>query len=291
MDSAASGSAPIAVPSAAPAVATSTSPTVAPTSEPKVTVSDLPNAPKPVIEKSQLIQTAPNAAVGVVPLGVATKPNAEDLSQKIAPIAAKSAKQDNVFSSANDLVNSLLGRNKVVSLMYNDEELSDIERAIESFKNDQAFVPGQDPKDAAAAKKKNKTEKDAQLEAENEKSYIYLASILYYSPNDWAVWINNTKITSDGNAKPNKELAVKEISRDAVKIVWSISVSKWKILSGKKSEDLAPKINAQNNVEIEFTLKQNQTFILGSGRVVEGRAVVNVAREKEVGKKEVVIKK
>ena len=66
-----------------------------------------------------------------------------------------------------------------------------------------------------------------------------------------------------------------EIYPDRAKIIWSLSVSKWKILSGKKSEDEAPQLNAKNNVEIEFILKPNQTFILSSGRIVEGRAVVN----------------
>lgn len=187
--------------------------------------------------------------------------------------------KSNITSHTNDLVNVLLGTGKITSLMFDDEELSDVNRAIESFKNDQAFVPGQDPNNPDTNNKKTKD-----LEAENEKSYIYLASIIYYSPKDWAVWINNQKITSETN-KNSKELFVKAIYSDHVKILWSISISKWKILAGKKSEDAAPKLNAKNNVEIEFSLKPNQTFILGSGQVVEGRAVVNLVKEKEGGKK------
>ena len=191
---------------------------------------------------------------------------------------------NNIISHTNDLVSVLLGTGKVTSLMCDDEELSDVDRAIESFKNDQTFVPGQDPNSADAKKEKDKKAKDLEAEDENEKSYIYLASIIYYSPKDWAVWINNQKITSETN-KNSKELFVKEIYSDHAKILWSLSISKWKILAGKKSDDAAPKLNAKNNVEIEFNLKPNQTFILGSGHVVEGRAVVNLVKEKEGGKK------
>ena len=183
---------------------------------------------------------------------------------------------NNILSHTNDLVGTLLGTNKVSSLMFSDEELSDLDRAIDSFKSGQAYTSQQDPKNILNAKKDKKI-KDPDAEDENEKSYIYLASIIYYSPKEWALWINNLKITSNSN-KNTKELFVKEIYPGSAKIVWSLSISKWKILSGKKSEESAPKLNAKNNVEISFTLRPNQTFILGSNRVVEGRAVTNLLK-------------
>lgn len=182
---------------------------------------------------------------------------------------------NNVASHTNDLVKTLLGINKPSSLMFDDEELANIDRAIDSLKNNQTFVPGQDKTNA------NKTldaTKKAEEDIENEKSYIYLASIIFYSPKDWAVWINNQKITSDSN-KNNKELFVKEIYPDRAKIVWSIGITKWRILSHKKPDDTPPKVNAKNNVEIEFVLKPNQTFILGSSRITEGRAVGFITRD------------
>ena len=177
--------------------------------------------------------------------------------------------QQNQGLVQHDLVSTtLLGTGKVTSLMFDEDELSKVERALESFKNNQTYVPDKDPN--AVDNDKSKAEKDTKTAEENEKSYIYLASIIYYSQKDWALWINNTKITAENN-KNSKELFVKEIYSDRVKIIWSLSISKWKILSGKKSEDLAPKINAKNNVEIEFVLRPNQTFILSSGLVGEGR--------------------
>ncbi len=203
----------------------------------------------------------------------------EKLSDAANSVIDKSKLLDtgnSILTNTNDLVSTLLGTNKVSSLMFSNEELSDLDRAIDSFKSGQAFIAQQDPKNIVDTKKDKKI-KDPNAEDENEKSYIFLASIIYYSPKEWALWINNLKITSDSN-KNTKELFVKEIYPDSAKIVWSLSISKWKILSGKKSEESTLKLNAKNNVEIIFTLKPNQTFILGSNRVVEGRAVINLVK-------------
>ncbi len=167
--------------------------------------------------------------------------------------------------SKNELVNTLLGTNKPVSLMFNEEENDKIEKAVDSFKSGQALVLDENDKDKTDGKEDKKTAQ------ENEKSYVYLASILYYSPHDWTIWVNNTKINSAEN-NPKKELFVKAINQDSVKIRWAIGMSKWKILSGNNS-DVMPKVNAENQVEVDFVLKPNQTFVLGSNNVVEGRAV------------------
>ncbi len=181
--------------------------------------------------------------------------------------ASAASSVNSAMTSTNSLVKSLLGLDKVASLMFSDEEMSNIDRAVESFKNNQSFsVDGEED-----GSKKDDKKNEAEAE-ENKKSYIYLASIMYFSNKEWAIWINDDKISSDDNDY-SKEMFVKDISPDGVKIIWNLTISKWKILSGKKSEDLAPKINGRGNVEIVFSLKPNQTYILSSGRVVEGRAV------------------
>lgn len=233
---------------------------------------DLPDKTPATTKPKVVYKVAVDARSKTVPL---------DTKESVGVIKAIDKSQlldtgNNVLSHTNDLVSTLLGNGKVTSLMFDDEEIGNVERAISSFKNDQTFTVGQDSNSPDA---KKKLTKDVKAEDENEKSYIYLASIIYYSNKEWAVWINNLKITSETN-KNNKELFVKEIYPDRAKIIWSLSISKWKILSGKKSEDSAPKLNAKNNVEIEFILKPNQTFILGSSHVVEGRAVINLIKEK-----------
>jgi hypothetical protein len=183
--------------------------------------------------------------------------------------------------SNNSLANMLLG-NKITSLMFSDKENSNIERAVESLKNNQVYSPGEDRgenKLKAEAEKKKTEEK-----TENEKSYIYLASIIHFTAKDWVVWVNEQKITPASNKK-EKELYVTSVNKDKVSIRWTISVSKWKILSGAKLDAPAPPVNEDNKIVVNFDLKQNQTFILSANSVVEGKAVVAILKKKEESKK------
>ncbi|NBX52815.1 MAG: hypothetical protein EBT63_04125 [Proteobacteria bacterium] len=95
---------------------------------------------------------------------------------------------------------------------------------------------------------------------------------MFFSEKSWSLWINDKKFLAQSN-NPENELYFKNISQNQLTVVWKLSISKWKILSGKKSEELAPKINKDNQVEVEFTLKPNQTFMLSSNKVVDGRVL------------------
>jgi hypothetical protein len=229
-----------------------------------------------------------------------TESNLSDNSQTIAPERSPEKKEDNKekpSSSVNSLVNeaknglaeTLLGKNKTSSLMFDDQESENLERAVESLKNNQIYTPegnqddlsqGNAINDAQKAEEAEKLKKAEELKnLENEKSYIYMASIIYFDAKDWIVWINDKKITSKTNDS-KKELFVKSIKKDRVKILWKLSLSKWKIISGKK-EEFAPAINAENQIEVRFELKPNQTFILSSNKVVEGKALVALQKKKE----------
>ena len=233
--------------------------------------------------------------------------NTDNFSEKNLPDNSPKAPNKNEKSEvkASDLIpatnqiknslESILLNKKATSLMFDDEQNDNIDRAIESLKNNQLFIPedglknGDSDKNLTEEEKKKKAEEaknkeDEKKSEENEKSYIYLASIIYFTPSDWVLWINDQKITSETNGK-NKEIYVKAIKRDSAKLLWRMSVSKWKILSGRQSEEFAPKINKDNQVEVEFELHPNQTFILSTANVVEGRAVIALLKKREEEKK------
>jgi len=202
-------------------------------------------------------------------------------NSKTAPAQVAVLESKTTIISNNSLANMLLG-NKMTSLMFSDEENSNIERAVESLKNNQIYSPdeGEDEAKAKAEADKKKIEE----KTENEKSYIYLASIIYSNPKDWVVWVNEQKITP-GTNKKEKELYLTSINKDKVSIRWTISVSKWKILSGAKLDAPAPAVNEDNKIVVNFDLKQNQTFILSANSVVEGKAVVAILKKKEESRK------
>lgn len=211
---------------------------------------------------------------------------AEDLQQVVPDVSL-----DKIKNSITDILiyNKAL---RAQSLMFDDEQNNNIEQAIESLKNNEIYTPEKDKtgqklesendKKKAAAEKAEQVRK--KIEEENEKSYIYLASIIFFTPNDWVVWINDQKITSQTNKK-EKELYIKTIRKNGIRLLWKLSISKWKVLSGRTSESFAPKINAANQVEVEFDLKPNQTFILSTNNVVEGRAVIALLKKKEEERK------
>jgi hypothetical protein len=186
-----------------------------------------------------------------------------------------------------------LADKKYDSLMLTEVELKNIKKANEAANNGQPFVAEaeeevkiKDPKgEQDKLKEKKKKEQEEKLKKEedeqgNEKSYIYLASIIYFNQKDWVIWINDQKITPKTNQR-NKELYIKKVYANQIDVVWKLSITKWKIISGKKSETIAPKINKDNQIEVSFSLKPNQTFMLSNNSVVEGKAVINLIKKKE----------
>jgi hypothetical protein len=79
-----------------------------------------------------------------------------------------------------------------------------------------------------------------------EEASIYLSTILYYAPSDWTIWVNGVPISA------NQELGafeVTDIGPDFVEILVPLSAQ------GMRPVRLAP----------------NQTFIVRSGAIVDGK--------------------
>jgi len=223
-----------------------------------------------------------NSAKAPVVNQVKAESDSAKTSEIVAPIKdLKVNETTSIIGAIKDSIGSLLVNKKASSsLMFDDEQISNVDRAIDALKNNQQFVPedGSAEKSADAAKKED--EKKEKEVAENEKSFVYLASIIYFSPNDWAAWINDQKITNQTNNK-DKELYLSWVKNDSAKVVWKLSLSKWRILSGQKSDSTPPNINQNNQVQLEFELKPNQTFALNTNKVLEGRAAVVLLKKKD----------
>lgn len=173
----------------------------------------------------------------------------------------RSENPDLVDTLENNMSKILLKRRKLQSLMYNLDEEAAINSALDSLRSGGLFLP------------KTEVVEEETLEEEivdNRKSYVYLGSILYYGEGNWALWINGQKFTSDSNS-PENEIYIKAATYDEISVLWTISASKWRILLGRKADEQESKINANNQVETEFKLKPNQTYLLKENRVIEGK--------------------
>ncbi len=204
--------------------------------------------------------------------------NTNELSNKTTLISDEQEISNNDVSKVNNsnekpttpesgilskIVNSISGSNKkdVSSLMYSDDEISKIQDALDAFKYGTPL-----PSETKAG---NNDMVTTNAPEENAKSYIYLGSILYHSPDNWSVWINDQKISAQDN-KPSNNLYIKSLDKDRASIVWTMSISKWKIITNSNSEEKAP-INQNNQVEFDFILSFNQTYMLNNNQIVEGR--------------------
>ncbi len=162
------------------------------------------------------------------------------------------------------LGNVLLGNEKISSLMFDEKENEDINKAVDSFKTGQLYSP-------------NGSQKPGEEIDPNRKSYAFLGSIMYIDKNYWAVWINNKKITSEENNR-SAEIYVNSISKDKASITWSMSPTKWKILLGLNSDNEVV-VNSNNQVVTKFELHPNQSFLLASSSVIEGNPENNLTNK------------
>lgn len=158
--------------------------------------------------------------------------------------------------SLSKIVSSLVKKSDGSSIMFSDDEITKIYQALDAHKNNQPF-------DASPK------ETEVPLTKDDTNSCIYLGSILYNSPDSWSAWVNGQKISSSNN-QPTNELYIKSINSDSANIVWSMSISKWKILANQTSDNGAP-INSNNQVELNFNLSFNQTYMLVGGKIIEGK--------------------
>ena len=171
---------------------------------------------------------------------------------------------DSIKKNSADLKDKIITKNDKkkdqLSIMHSTEESSNIEKAVDAFKNGYLLERPQE----------EVTEEKEEEEEEDIKSTIYLHSILYQSPTNWTIWLNDDKITAEQNI-PSNEMYMNRVSQDKIEILWTLTFSKWKILLSREDARAKPFINEDNQVELRFSLSPHQTYILDYDLVVDGR--------------------
>ena len=161
------------------------------------------------------------------------------------------------------------------AIMITPDERQGIDLILESIKNGREIIFSDFDLYDEDIPEVLPAEIDIESDKINENAFIYLASIIYRSDNDWTIWLNDSKYSSNSN-NPIAEIYIKDITSNNVSILWKLSLSKWRILSGNDDDSDKPlNINENNQVEIEFTLMPNQTFSLKAESILEGRVKFN----------------
>lgn len=160
------------------------------------------------------------------------------------------------------------------SMMMDDEELNKINKALEFFGEGREYTQ-ETPENEEVQEEISDAEREnialsKEMQLIEEKSRVYLGSILYFNNKVWSAWVGDKKITSLSNSQ-DQEIFIEKINGKKVDIIWTIGASKWKILMGSQSDAATPKTNELNQIKIKFTLHPNQTYLLRTNEVVEGK--------------------
>lgn len=123
------------------------------------------------------------------------------------------------------------------------------------------------------------------VEAVKEAPVFYLKSILYFGKDNWAVWLNNKKITnqsSDENIDKTEDISIVKASKYEIIFLWKKTnidkiYPKWKTefvsIDGQKYTSIEKNIVVDVvSGNISFVLKPNQSLVTNPLVIVEGRA-------------------
>ena len=176
-----------------------------------------------------------------------------------------------------DVKNIIFGKNKLKSIMLDSQEVKGVEEALEAFQFNKPL--SQEEIDNTQT---IETQVKQIVEPAKEQSRIYLDAILYISKNNWIAWINGEKfITEDNN--PKNPIYIKSISNNKANIVWTMGISKWRVLTGLQvvNEEIYYVDKITNQIILNFTLRTNQTYNLINNKVTEGKVRVVEQQSKQ----------
>lgn len=103
---------------------------------------------------------------------------------------------------------------------------------------------------------------------------LYLGSIVYYSPSNWSIWVNDKKLTNKTNTESN-ELYVTRISRTEAELRWRpyslMDIpTVWQMATQNGQHPLPHILVDEHAGEITLDLHPNQTFLPKSLTIREG---------------------
>jgi hypothetical protein len=185
-----------------------------------------------------------------------------DTSIKDDDILTDQKEKDISKSKQNKNIEYIL--NKKSSLFYTKEQLNQLDLVKEAVASGVAI-------DTNFNQEENIQEQ--QVVKRNAINF-YLNSIIYYTANNWSIWINGNKINRESN---NTDLELLTISEKEVKFKWTTGYDKFvETLSRIIDDGEIPKdiyVEITDNIAIViFSLKPNQSFRLGTSlNIIEGR--------------------
>jgi hypothetical protein len=158
----------------------------------------------------------------------------------------------------------------IKSLLFTPEEIAAIRSATRSYKKRLGTL-GVAPDDEDYLRKLAGAKDDTASARFFTYPQFFLESLVYHSPKDWVVWVNDQKITQD-TARANTDIKVQQINESLVTFEWR-PVSMDRVMEvWQKTPSEGVTVDAAQGVVV-FSLHTNQTFSSYVMRVLEGKVM------------------
>lgn len=159
---------------------------------------------------------------------------------------------------------------KFKSLMFTTDEINLLNQALDAYTSGSQFTVGSED---------NEEEVVAQIRS------FFLKSLIYYNPDSWTIWLENSlkteKITDSVNSSG---LIIEEIKPDYVTVIWQTpNLDKispdWRrfLISDLNNRyrhekyDIVVLRSGESNAEVKFRLRPNQSFNVNRMQIIEGK--------------------
>lgn len=153
------------------------------------------------------------------------------------------------------------------SFMFSDKNIQTLQKALTMFKNKGGIT------EAVENIKKDANEIQPSEEYDINIGNIYLKAIFFISDDNWAVWINDKKISNINNLNDDNEYVIKSLNNNEANIILTVNRMKWNYMNSNaaiSSKDFTFNED-KNKIEFEIKLHPNQTFISSKNTVVDGK--------------------
>lgn len=149
------------------------------------------------------------------------------------------------------------------SIMFNAEALRKIGDALEAYEKGLDYVE-KAPEEAAPE------EAPQEMISITEMPTFFLDSIMYFSPENWALWINGKKLSSDKRASDG--LRVVDIDNKKATLIWTSNAFTTAVPDWKEQLSALEGISFDEaSAELTFTLHPNQAIDISDLSIREGK--------------------
>lgn len=210
-------------------------------------------------------------------------PPAQDINQLGSAITSEKKKID--ASILEQFVNSII---------YNENDITNIQKAIEAFETGVSLksLLGEETIGETIEDEDYRESITAIFDVEEEEAPVfYLGSILFISEDQWTIWLNNNKISSDNPFHPL--LKIYKVSNGSAVFVWNPKSLSRIVPGWKKYLAYDPDSNLYTNNSnilvdgdlntVSFVLRPNQSFDASLFNIIEGKSIATTIEVTEEG--------